>query len=348
MEFKDYYATLGVTKSSTEKEIKGAFRKLARKHHPDVNPGDKAAESRFKDINEAYEVLGDAAKRKKYDELGANWRAYEQAEAHGGPNPFAGGGAWNVNTGGSPGQGGGFRTMTQEEMEEMFGDQNPFSDFFTTFFGGGYGQPEGSPRGGGAGAGGGRGRARARQGRDVEHEIELSLEDAYHGSMRRLSLKHDGHARTVDVRIPAGVGDGSRVRIAGEGETGAGGGTAGDLYLRIRLAPHGLFERKGRDLYVKTPLPITTAVLGGEVEVPTISGKTVRLKVPPLTQNGQLFRLKGYGMPAVGKPDQPDQKGDAYARVEIQLPTEISAAEREHYEALAKLNDTAPKTNSAA
>jgi DnaJ-class molecular chaperone len=342
MEFKDYYATLGVNKGSTEKEIKQAFRKLARKHHPDVNPGDKAAESRFKEINEAYEVLGDPAKRKKYDELGANWRAYEQAEAQGGPNPFAGG-QWNP--GGGPGQsGGGFRTMTQEEMEEMFGDQNPFSDFFTTFFGGGggFGQRESSSRGSGAG---GRGRVRQRQGRDVEHEIELSLEDAYNGATRRLSLKHDGHARTVDVRIPAGVGDGSRVRISGEGEQGSGGAPAGDLYLRVRLAPHPLFERKGRDLYVKAPLPVTTAVLGGEVEVPTISGKNVRLKIPALTQNGQMFRLKGYGMPAVGKPED---KGDAYARVEIQLPTALSPEERQHYEALAKLSDSAAKKHSAA
>src|SRR5262249_635516 len=295
MEFKDYYATLGVNKSSTEKEVKQAFRKLARKYHPDVNPGDKSAESRFKEINEAYEVLGDPEKRKKYDELGANWRAYEQAQAQGGPNPFAGG-QWNVNVGGGQG---GFRTMTPEEMEEMFGDQNPFSDFFTTFFGGGFGQRDSSAHGAGAGA---RGRTRQRPGRDVEHEIELSLEDAYHGSTRRLSLKHDGHARTVDVRIPAGVGDGSRVRIAGEGDHGAGGGRgacAGDLYLRVRLAPHPLFERKDRDLYVKVSVPVTTTVLGGEVEVPTISGKTVRLKVPPLTQNGQVFRLKGYGMPVV-------------------------------------------------
>ena len=341
MEFKDYYATLGVNKSSTEKEIKQAFRKLARKHHPDVNPGDKAAEARFKEINEAYEVLGDSAKRKKYDELGANWRAYEQAEAHGGPNPFAGG-QWNPGGG----QGGGFRTMTQEEMEEMFGDQNPFSDFFTTFFGGGggFGQRESSSRGSSAGTGN-RGRVRQRQGRDVEHEIELSLEDAYNGTTRRLSLKHDGHARTVDVRIPAGVGDGSRVRISAEGEQGTGGAPSGDLYLRVRLAPHPLFERKGRDLYVKVPLPVTTAVLGGEVEVPTISGKTVRLKIPALTQNGQMFRLKGYGMPAVGKPED---KGDAYARVEIQLPAELSPEERQHYEALAKLGDSAAKKHSAA
>src|SRR5688500_9207075 len=143
MEFKDYYATLGVTKASTEKEIKQAFRKLARKHHPDVNPGDKQAEVRFKEINEAYEVLGDPAKRKKYDELGANWRQYEQAERQGGPNPFAG---WNVNMGGG-GAGGGFRTMSPEDMSEMFGDSHPFSDFFTTFFGG---EPE-RPRTGGRG-----------------------------------------------------------------------------------------------------------------------------------------------------------------------------------------------------
>ena len=334
MEFKDYYAALGVTKSSTEKEIKQAFRKLARKHHPDVNPGDKAAESKFKEINEAYEVLGDSAKRKKYDELGANWRAYEQAERAGGPNPFAG--QWNVNTGGGQG---GFRTMTPEEMEEMFGDQNPFSDFFTTFFGGGFGQRESTARGGT------RGRSRQRPGRDVEHEIDLSLEDAFHGTTRRLSLKHDGHARTVDVRIPPGVGDGSRVRISGEGESGTGGAASGDLYLRVRLAPHPLFERKGRDVYVKVPLPVTTAVLGGEVEVPTISGKPVRLKIPALTQNGQVFRLKGYGMPAVGKSEE---KGDAYARVEILLPSQLTPEERTHYEALAKLNEGGAKKHSAA
>jgi len=333
VEFKDYYATLGVTKASTEKEIKQAFRKLARKHHPDVNPGDKQAEMRFKEINEAYEVLGDPAKRKKYDELGANWRAYEHAEAQGGPNPF--GGRWNVNMGGS-GAGGGYRTMTQEEMEELFGDANPFSDFYNAIFGGAD-PAAGEPRRG-------RGRGRQRPGRDVEHEIELTLEDAYQGATRRLSLKHDGHARTVDVRIPAGVGDGSRVRVSGEGEHGVGGAVAGDLYLRVRLAPHPEFERKGRDLYVKVSLPVTTAVLGGEAEVRTLEGKPVRLRIPPLTQNGQIFRLKGYGMPKVG---QPQDKGDLYARIEAQLPTDISPEEREHYEALAKLAG-ATKAHSAA
>jgi curved DNA-binding protein len=339
MEFKDYYASLGVTKAATEKEIKQAFRKLARKHHPDVNPGDKAAESKFKEINEAYEVLGDPAKRKKYDELGANWRAYEQAEAQGGPNPFAG--QWNVNTGGGRGGGGGFRTMTQEEMEEMFGDSNPFSDFFTTFFAGG----DAGFGGAGAGRSGRAGRGRQRPGRDVEHEIELTLEDAYHGATRRLALKHDGHARTVDVRIPAGVGDGSRVRVSGEGEHGVGGAAAGDLYLRVRLVPHPLFERKGRDLYVKVPLPVATAVVGGEADVQTITGKPARLRIPPLTQNGQVFRLKNYGMPAVGKSEQ---RGDLYARIDVQLPTQLAAEEREHWEALAKRSGGAATKHSAA
>ena len=334
MEFRDYYSTLGVAKTASEKEIKQAFRKLARKFHPDVNPGDKAAETKFKEINEAYEVLGDPAKRKKYDELGANWRMYEQAGAAGGAGPFPGG--WNVNVGGSPG--GGYRTMTQEEMEEMFGDSNPFSDFFTTFFGGGFeGAGAGAPRG----ARGGR--ARQRQGRDVEHELELTLEDAFHGTTRRLALTHDGQARTVDVRIPAGVGDGSRVRVAGEGERSAGGAASGDLYLRVRLTPHPAFERKGRDLYVKVPVPVTTAVLGGEAEVQTLAGKSARLRIPPMTQNGQVFRLKGFGMPAVGKANE---RGDLYARVEVQMPTQLSSEERAHYEALAKLSGGA--ANSAA
>src|SRR5436305_9637866 len=212
MDFKDYYSTLGVAKTATEKDIKQAERKLARNHHPDVNPNDKSAESRFKEINEAYEVLGDPAKRKKYDELGANWRAYEQAGAPGGGfDPSRAGGGWNVNFGGGA-PGGGYRTMTPEEMNEMFGGENPFSDFFQTFFGGMGGGAEGPrPRGG---AGGGRGRAaRSRAGRDFEQEIELPLEDVYNGTTRRFSIQHDGQSRNVDVRIPAGVGDGSRVRV---------------------------------------------------------------------------------------------------------------------------------------
>jgi DnaJ-class molecular chaperone len=327
MEFKDYYQTLGVTKSSSDKEIKQAFRKLARKHHPDVNPGDKSAEARFKEINEAYEVLGDAAKRKKYDELGANWRMYEQAREQGQPwpggSPFADGpqgGAWNINMGGP----GGYRTMTEEEMQELFGNQDPFSDFFNTFFGGGGGARE---------AGRAKGRARSQKGRDIEHAVELTLEEAFHGAMRRISIKQGGHARSVDVRIPAGVKDGSRVRAAGEGESGASGGPAGDLYLRVQTRPHPVFERKGDDLHAKVAVALTTAVLGGEAQVPTMTG-SVRLKIPETTQAGQVFRLKGHGMPVVGKADT---RGDLYATVEVQLPRSLTREQKEHYEALARL-----------
>jgi DnaJ-class molecular chaperone len=331
VEFKDYYKTLGVPKTATEKEIKQAFRKLARKLHPDVNPGDKTAEAKFKEVNEAYEVLGDPEKRKKYDELGANWRMYEQAGAQG-ANPFAG--SWNVGGAGNRG----FRTMTQEEMEELFGDSNPFSDFFTTFFGGGMGG--GAPR-----EARGSGRVRQRPGRDIENEIELPLEDAYQGSTHRLSLRHDGHARSVDVRIPAGVVDGSRVRISGEGEQGVGGAASGNLYLRVRLTPHPVFELKGRDLYTKVLVPVTTAVLGGEASVMTLSGKPARLRIPPLTQNGQIFRLKGYGMPTVGKPDE---KADLYARIEVQLPAHLTTEERERWEALRTTGGGGAKGQSVA
>jgi curved DNA-binding protein len=337
MDFKDYYTTLGVAKTATAKDIKQAFRKLARKFHPDVNPGDKSAESKFKEINEAYEVLGDSEKRKKYDELGANWRMYEQAGAAGGPSggPFGAGspfgGGFNVNVGGGRG---GYRTMTEDEMREMFGDANPFSDFFQTFFGG-----AGAAEGSGAGRRTGRARSRVQPGRDLEQEIELPLEDAFNGTMRRFAMSIDGENRTVNVRIPAGVGDGSRVRVAGEGEPGVGGGKSGDLYLRIRLAPHSRFERKGRDLYTRVPVALTTAVLGGEADVTTLGGKPLRLKIPPTTQNGQVFRLRGHGMPAAGK-EKNDEIGDLYATVDVQLPRELTAEQRTHFEALQKLNQS--------
>lgn len=317
MDFKDYYTTLGIAKTASEKEIKQAFRKLARKYHPDVNPGDKGAEARFKELNEANEVLSDPAKRKKYDELGANWRAYENAPSPGAGQPF----------GGRAGAGG-FHTMSQEDMSEMFGGDSPFSDFFTTFFGG-MGGPE--PQGGARGS---RGRPRARKGQDVEHRFELDLEDALRGSVQRLQLRHDGHARSVEVRIPAGVTDGSRVRVAGEGGRGMASGPSGDLFLRIQLKPHPVFEVKGRDVYTKTRVPVTTAVLGGEVDVVTPEGKTLRLKVPAGTQSGQRFRLRSHGLPSVGKPDE---RGDLYANVEVDIPKALTDDERGLYESLRDL-----------
>jgi curved DNA-binding protein len=328
MEFKDYYATLGVPKTATDKELKQAYRKLARKHHPDVNPGDKGAEAKFKEINEAYEVLGDPDKRKKYDDLGANWRMYEQAQQQGQPFPggfggfggFGGGegGAWTINMGGP-----GSRTMTEDEMRDMFGTEDPFSDFFRTFFGGG---------GGGEARGRGGRAPRTQKGRDIESEAELTLEEAYHGAMRRISITLGGSARTVDVRIPAGVKDGSRVRAAGEGEAGTSGGASGDLFLRVRIKPHPVFERKGDDLHTKVSLAVTTAVLGGEAQVPTITG-SVRLKIPETTQPGQVFRLKGHGMPVVGRTDL---KGDLYATADIVLPRALTKDQRQAWEQIRK------------
>jgi len=330
VEFKDYYATLGVAKSATEKEIKQAYRKLARKHHPDVNPGDKSAESKFKLVNEAYEVLGNPEHRRKYDELGTNWRQYEQ-----GPPPGSGASAGGPFAGGPFGFGGpgGYTTMNADDVNEAFGADDPFSDFFHAFFGGA--RPDGA---GAAGSRAGRS-GRPRKGRDVEQDLELTLEEASQGAMRRLSIKHGGHARSVDVRIPAGVADGSRVRVAGEGEHGASAAPAGDLFLRIRVRPHTRFERKGRDLYTRIEVPVTVAVLGGDMDVRSLDGHSLRLKIPPATQNGQVLRLKGHGMPAIGKPAD---RGDLYATIDVRLPRELTAEMREHYEALARLEDGRP------
>ena len=318
MEFKDYYATLGVAKTATEKEIKQAYRKLARKLHPDVNPGDKVAETRFKEINEAHEVLGDPERRRKYDELGANWRLYEQG---GGAPPWPGAGGWTVDFGGP----GGFRSVTEEELGDILGG-DPFSDFFKTFFGGG--ERQARPRTAARGA-----RRRA-GGQDVEQTLELTLEQAYRGVTQRVSIKREGHTRTVDVRIPAGIKDGSRVRVPGEGGPGSAGGPSGDLYLRIRVLPHADFERRGHDLHVRLPVPVATAALGGSAEVPTLDGKPMRLRVPEATQNGQVFRLRGHGMPVVGRADE---QGDLYAVVDIKMPRTLTPEQRRHYEALAAI-----------
>jgi curved DNA-binding protein len=260
---------------------------------------------------------------------------YEQAGAGaGGGNPFAGGGnpfggGWNVNTGAGSG---GYRTMTEEEMRDLFGGSSPFSDFFQTFFGGAPGAGAGQEE---SGRRAGRGRPRARPGRDLEQDIELPLEDAFKGTTRRFSLALDGTQRSFDVRIPSGVSEGSRVRVAGEGEPGAGGGKAGDLYLRIRLTPNPQFDLKGRDLYTKVAVPLTTAVLGGEADVTTLGGKSLRLKIPATTQNGQVFRLKGHGMPTAGKADS---VGDLYATVDVQLPKTLTPEQQSHFEALQKLD----------
>jgi DnaJ-class molecular chaperone len=299
MEFRDYYKTLGVAKTASAKEIKQAYRRLARKHHPDVNPGDRAAEATFKELNEAYEVLGNPETRKKYDELGANWRQYEQAGA-------AGGAPW-----GAPGGGGAtYRTMTPEEMEDLFGGGSPFSDFFQTFFGG-QAEPGRRPRAGT--------RGRPRREVQVEYDIALDLEAALGGRVERVTVP--GTDRTLEVRIPAGVSDGTRL-------------TAGDLHLRVRLKPHPRFERQGRDLITQVAVPIPTAVLGGPVDLVTLAGARLTVKVPPGSQPGQRLRLRGHGLPA---PGQPEDRGDLYVVVGLKVPATLSADERAHYEALRAL-----------
>jgi DnaJ-class molecular chaperone len=294
--FKDYYATLGVPRTATDKEIRAAFRKLARTHHPDVNQGDKAAEDRFKEINEANEVLGDPEKRKKYDELGPRWQEYEQWERAGkpGPNPFSGG------------DGFGYRTVSPDELEGMFGNRAPFSDFFQQFFGG---EPEAS--------GAPRPRRRvSRRGQDVQGDAEISLEDAYNGSALTVDLSSAEGPRRVEVKIPAGINDGARVRASGQGSSGRGGGPRGDLFIRVHIRPHAAFTRTGHDLAVRVPTPLATALAGGTVQVPTLRGTTAQLSIPAGTQNGSRLRLRGLGMPRL----HGEGSGDLLATVDVRLP----------------------------
>jgi len=327
MDYKDYYKIMGVDKKASAKDIKAAYRKLARQHHPDVNPGNKQAEAKFKEINEAYEVLGDEAKRKKYDELGAHWKDYEQWQKSGGE---AGGQPFDWNRYGFSGgarRGGGaqYQTMTEEDMQNLFGDSGPFSGFYNSFFGDEAGT---GPRGRSRAAG------RSRRGQDFEQPIEVSLEEAYSGTTRTFQMEDgSGKSRRIEAKVPAGVQEGSKVRLAGQGGPGVGGGPAGDLYLVVKIAPHDLFERKGDDLHSKLSVPLTTAILGGEVTVPNLNGKVV-LKIPAETQNGRVFRLKGKGMPRL---NDPQHHGDLFAEIYVILPDKLTEKERKLVEEFAKL-----------
>ncbi len=332
MEFRDYYDTLGVSKDADQDEIKRAFRRLARKHHPDVNPGDPQAEERFKEINEAYEVLSDPEKRQKYDQLGSDWRSYQQAG--GGPGGF------NWGRWASAAPGGGQRVHvrhgTPEDLEDLFGGGSPFSDFFSQIFGGMGGAPGGATEGGygpGAGPGGFNYRMRPHRGQDYEQEVQISLREAHQGTKR--VIQKDG--RRLEVKIPPGARTGSRIRISGEGAQGRAGGEAGDLYLRVNVQPDPQFERDGDDLRVEAPLDLYTAILGGEARVPTLNG-SVMLTIPAGTQNGQVFRLRGKGMPHLR---QTEQHGDLYAEVSVRLPTELTARQRELFEELRRISKEA-------
>lgn len=319
MEYKDYYKTLGVSKSATEKEIKSAYRKLARQHHPDVNPDNPGAEARFKEVNEAYEVLGDPEKRKKYDQLGADWRRWEQAGQNGGGFDWS---QWMGGMGNAGGPGGP-RVRVQygrpDDLNDLFGNGGGgFSDFFNAIFGD-------MGMGSAAGRSGFRGQPQGQIGQDIEQELEISLAEAYHGTTRLLSK--DG--RRLEVKIPAGAKTGTKVRMRGEGQAGYGG-QAGDLYLKVKVAHDPRFERKGDNLHVTVPVDLYTAILGGEVRVPTMTGE-VKLKIPAGAQNNQKFRLSGKGMP---KLRHQNEYGDLYAQLEIKLPKSVTPEQRALFEKL--------------
>ncbi|MET0551548.1 MAG: DnaJ C-terminal domain-containing protein [Vicinamibacteria bacterium] len=308
VEFKDYYKILGVERTATPKEIKAAFRKLARKFHPDLNKGDAKAEARFKEVNEAHEVLSDTEKRQRYDTLGPDWA--NMRPQGGGPGPGWGGGTVDFNS------------------EDLGG----FSDFFRTIFGGGgFGARPGGPRGGGFEEGFG-GRMPDTPGHDLETTIELTLDEVARGTTRTVKIGDDGNARTVEVRIPAGVRESSRVRAAGEGAPGARG-RRGDLYMKVHVLPHPQFERKGDDLQTTVTVPLTTAVLGGETEVPTLNGP-IGIKIPPGSRPGRTLRLRGHGLPRL---EAAADKGDLLALLAVTLPQELSERERELFEELKTL-----------
>ncbi len=312
MEYKDYYKILGVDRKAGEKEIKKAYRKLARKCHPDINPGSKEAEERFKEINEAHEVLSDPEKRKKYDQLGASWRQWQS----GGERP--GGFDWSQWYA-QPGGDGVY--VQYGDLGDLFGGAGGFSDFFEAIFGG-MGQRR-------AGTWGGRTQPRAARGQDYEQEVEITLEEAFSGTTR--ILQKDG--RRLEVKIPPGVQTGSKVRMRGEGGEAFGGGGKGDLYLKVRVLPHRTFERKADDLSCEIPVDLYTAVLGGEVRVPTLKGG-VMLKIPPETQSGKTFRLKGQGMPHL---KDPEKRGDLHAKVRVKVPQNLTDREKELFTELASM-----------
>jgi len=305
MDFQDYYKILGVDKTASAADIKKAYRKLAIKYHPDKTKGDKSAEEKFKAINEANQVLSDPEKRKKYDELGANWQQYEQQGAQGGFNRQQRGGGGQQFYGG-----------------EGFGGQEDFSDFFESFFGRDFG--------GGAGTGGRQRTARAAKGQDYETEVEITLEEAYNGTSRLLEVSGE----KLNMKFK-GVSDGQTLRIKGKGGPGINGGPRGDIYVRVHIPVHPHFERKGDDLYCDAPVEIYTAVLGGKAIIRTLKG-AIKIDIAKGTDSGKVLRLKGMGMPKFGKEKE---FGDLYAKVKIIVSKDLTDKEIELYKQLAKIRN---------
>ncbi len=323
LKYKDYYAILGVPRTASADELKKSFRKLAREHHPDVAKDKKKAEEKFKEINEAYEVLSDPAKRKRYDEFGPNWKAGAEFR----PPP-----GWEHAAGRRTQRPGG---SGEPDFDFEFGGTG-FSNFFEAFFG------SGARRGrGGRGGGSREPDGFAERGRDIEGDIMVTLDEVVHGSVRSVNVRSeaDGQVRerAYQVKIPAGVADGQRLRISGRGEDGAGGGAAGDLYLRVRVARHPDFEVRDHDLIYEAELAPWEAVLGANILVPTLAGR-VSIKIPPGTQNGQKLRVRGRGLPA-----HDGAAGDLIVATRIAVPPRVTDAERELWEKLAQGSDFRPR-----
>lgn len=321
MDYKDYYKSLGVSKNASQDDIKKAFRKLARKYHPDLNKDNKNAEEKFKEINEANEVLSDPDKRQKYDQFGAHWQQY--GRAGGRPEDFNWG-SWQS----AGGAGYGRQTMSQEDLEKIFGGiggssgGGGFSDFFETLFGG-------AAQGGGINFGQRQVR-RPQSGQDAEHQVDITLEETHRGTERLLQWE-DG--RKIEAKIPAGMKTGSKVRLRGQGQRGAMGGRSGDLFLKVNVLPHPLFKREGDNLRTNVPVGLFDMLLGGEIEVAAIDQR-IKLTIPPETENGKVFRLRGLGMPDMR---DPKKKGDLLVRVNVLLPKKLNAKEKKLIEQLRSL-----------
>lgn len=309
MEYKDYYKILGVGKNVSTEEIKKAYRKLAAKYHPDKNPGDKTAEEKFKDINEAKEVLTDPEKRKMYDRFGS---AYKQYRTTGQPGDFD----WSQFSGGrgSRSSGGG-----SFNFEDLFGGSG---DFFEMLFGQPFGgrQQKRTWRG-----------ASAARGQDLTTEASITLDEAYHGTTRQLSVSGE----TIKFNIKPGMQDGQKLKMSGKGSPGMNGGPRGDLYITVKISPHPRFERDGDNLLCDLPVDLYTAILGGKAELRTLKG-AIKVDIPPETENGKVLRLKGMGMPLYG---QPGKFGDLYAKISVHIPQNLSAEEVGLFERLKRFRE---------
>jgi curved DNA-binding protein len=340
VKYQDYYETLGVSRDATQEQIHAAYRKLARKYHPDINKSSDA-EDKFKRVGEAYEVLRDPEKRKRYDALGDNWKAGQDFSPPPGWDFFNFGSGGRSRTGARSGTAPGgdgysFRIF------DGFGETpfSGFSDFFETLFGGGMGG-----FGGGTDPGRSRGRGQTLRGQDQEADLTIPLEEAFHGTKRSVTLESvdaasgrpTGESRTLEVKIPAGATDGQRLRLRGQGGPVPGGGTAGDLYLRVRIAPHPIFRLSGTDLELEAPVTPWEAALGARIDVPIIGGKA-SVKLQPGTQSGQRLRLKGKGFPR-----KSGGHGDLYVRIRIEVPKSLSNRERQLFEELSNSSKFAPR-----